>query len=235
MFGYRYRLPLADIKHGVCGVMKFLADCSQAKLDANYAPEHREMIRGQLLTPLTNYALWDDDSEFACDNGAYGGLNLPAFRRMLARAEAHQHRCLFVSVPDIVGNARRTMELWKARFEFTGGEHSGWRLALVAQDGLEDMDIPWNNLDALFIGGTGEDGKSGWKDSQSAQDIVRTAVALQVHTHIGRVNSASRYERFADLGAHTCDGSGVSRGLGKHLARITGGINSGQRELGYVY
>jgi hypothetical protein len=40
---------------------------------------------------------------------------------------------------------------------------------------------------------------------------VKSAVILGKHVHIGRVNTQERYELFANLGAHTCDGSGVAR------------------------
>jgi EAL domain-containing protein (putative c-di-GMP-specific phosphodiesterase class I) len=71
---------------------------------------------------------------------------------------------------------------------------------------MEDMDIPWHEIDALFVGGG-----DPWKDSKASQDIVRTAKILGKHVHVGRVNTRERYELFAGLGADTCDGSGVSR------------------------
>jgi hypothetical protein len=68
------------------------------------------------------------------------------------------------------------------------------------------MDIPWDLCNCLFLGG-----RDPWKDSQAAQDIVKTALALGKHVHIGRVNAVDRYILYAKLGAHTCDGSGISR------------------------
>jgi hypothetical protein len=34
---------------------------------------------------------------------------------------------------------------------------------------------------------------------------------MEKHIHIGRVNTLKRFRHFDKLGAHTCDGSGVSR------------------------
>ena len=79
-------------------------------------------------------------------------------------------------------------------------------MAWVAQDGSEDMDIPWDEMAALFLGG-----KDPWKDSQAAADLVRCANILGKHTHIGRVNTPRRFVHFAALGADTCDGSGVCK------------------------
>jgi hypothetical protein len=108
-----------------------------------------------------------------------------------------------VVVPDIVGSARRTLEVWHYRHRL--GLPPGFPYAFVAQDGCENLDIPWDTMDALFIGG-----RDPWKDSQSAQDMVKTAKTFGIHVHVGRVNTKKRYELFAGLGADTCDGSGVA-------------------------
>src|SRR4051812_16369495 len=73
---------------------------------------------GQLLTPLTRYRLRDPSRPWAIDNGAYGKLDVPSFMSLLEREKHHRERCLFVTVPDIVGSARRTLEVfdhWKNR------------------------------------------------------------------------------------------------------------------------
>ena len=159
-----------------------------------------DLVSGQLITPLTQYLNWG--GEFAIDNGAFSGFNAAAFAGLLVREAGNRERCLFVAMPDIVGNARRTLELWRYRHDFA----MGWPLALVAQDGIEDLDIPWDELHAIFIGGG-----DPWKDSRAAQDVVRTAKVLRKHVHVGRVNTVRRFRLFAELGADTCDGSGLAR------------------------
>src|ERR1700752_2739071 len=64
---------------------------------------------GQLLTPLTRYKLRDPDRPWAIDNGAWAGLDTPALMGLLEREKHHKHKCLFVTVPDIVASARRTL------------------------------------------------------------------------------------------------------------------------------
>jgi hypothetical protein len=178
--------------------MKFLVDKSANDILAKRV-KHPDFILGQLLTPLTRFSNGGDT--FAIDNGAFSGFDAKAFRSLLEREQPNKQQCLFVTIPDIVGNARRTLELWQRRARFA--QH--WPAALVAQDGIEDMEIPWCDMAAVFIGG-----RDPWKDSQAALDIVKTAKALAVHVHVGRVNTAKRFRLFAEAGADTCDGSGVA-------------------------
>jgi hypothetical protein len=178
--------------------MKFLIDKSPKDVDRKMAL-YPELVLGQLLTPLTRYKC--AKGVFAIDNGAYSGFNRDAFVSLLKREEVNQMRCLFVTVPDIVASARRTLEIWRYRHRIV--KH--WPLALVAQDGMEDLEIPWDELSAIFIGGG-----DPWKDSKAAVDIVKTAKTLGKHAHVGRVNTAKRFKLFADAGADTCDGSGVA-------------------------
>ena len=187
--------------------MKFLIDTQQDTLKRRM--ETSSLILGQLLTPLTGYSDWG--GVYAIDNGAFSGFPAEKFQRLLKRQEAagqlRLQDCLFVTVPDIVGNARRTLELWKHRDRWFADRAPHWsnRLAMVAQDGLEDLDIPWDEMKRIFIGG-----KDPWKDSQAAADIVRTAKTLGLWVHVGRVNSPKRFEHFLQLGADSCDGSGVA-------------------------
>jgi hypothetical protein len=76
--------------------------------------------------------------------------------------------------------------------------------AMAMQDGHENRRIDWKAIRRLFIGGTDR-----FKDSAAAYDIVKTAKALGIYVHVGRVNTIKRYRAFAELGADTCDGSGV--------------------------
>ena len=104
------------------------------------------------------------------------------------------------------------------RSRFAAG---GYRLCLVLQDGAEDLDIPWEETPAVFIGGI-----DPWKESRACRDLIRTAQTFGLHVHCGRVNQIKRFEYMAGLGVNTCDGSGVAR-FGFHqlldIARKTNG------------
>ena len=63
----------------------------------------------------------------------------------------------------------------------------GYPAALVAQDGLEDLDVPWDDFDVLFIGGSTE-----WKLGPHARALAAEAKARGKGVHMGRVNSQRR-------------------------------------------
>lgn len=157
---------------------------------------------GQLLTPLTRYRLRDPERPWAVDNGCYGGLDIEAFKALLAREEHHRGKCLFVASPDIVGSAQRTLEL----FDHFRPLLEGWPVALVCQDGQEGLPIPWDDIAAVFIGGT-----TNWKCSHHVEQIIRTAKLLGKWTHAGRVNDPQRWLHFERLGVDSCDGTGLAR------------------------
>jgi hypothetical protein len=164
---------------------------------------------GQLLTPLTRYRLRDPERPWAIDNGAFSQFEVDAFVSLLQRELRHKDKCLFVAVPDIVGSARRTLEV----FEHWRGRLAGFRPALVCQDGQEDLPIPWGAIAAVFIGGT-----TKFKCSEGSAQIVKAAKLLGKWVHVGRVNHADRFEHFLQLGADSIDGTGIARYTHMRLA-----------------
>lgn len=158
----------------------------------------------QLLTPLTRYRLQQPTARFAMDNGAYSHFDKAAYLALLKREAPRKKLCRFVAVPDVVSSARRTLEIF---------EHwhvqpclKGWPLALVAQDGQEMLPLPWQAIQAVFIGGTTE-----WKMSPQAVQIIKAAQLLDKWVHVGRVNSPGRFEYFEALGVNSIDGTGLAQ------------------------
>lgn len=157
---------------------------------------------GQLLTPLTGYRLRDPARPWAADNGGFKELNVPGLLSLLARNADHRATCLFVAVPDIVFYAQRTLEL----FAHFAPQLEGWPLALVCQDGQENLPIPWAHIVAVFIGGS-----TSWKCGPHAGAIIKTAKILGKHVHVGRVNHPDRWQHFEKMGADSADGTGLAR------------------------
>jgi hypothetical protein len=157
---------------------------------------------GQLLTPLTQYRLRAPSRPWAIDNGGFKQLNISALQSILRREEHHRENCLFVASPDIVGSAQRTLEL----FERFKPMLAGWKVALVCQDGQESLSIPWDDIAAVFIGGS-----TGWKCSHHVEQIIKTAQIFGKWVHAGRVNDPDRWQHFEDLGVNSCDGTGLAR------------------------
>lgn len=146
---------------------------------------------------------------WAADNGCFHGLDEVRFRRMLCRL-AGLPRCLFVVVPDKVGDARTTRFLWDCwRPEVA---ICGQPLAFVAQDGAESIPPPWEQLDALFIGGS-----TRWKLSRHAAALAEEAKRRGKWAHMGRVNSYRRLVAAYDMGCDSVDGSSASRWGDKYI------------------
>lgn len=188
--------------------MKLLLDVSAEKL-SGLAESHPEYVAGQLMTPASSFR--NAGGVWACDNGCFGTFDVEAWKRLLRVNQEHRERCLWVAAPDVVGSARRTLEV----FGYWGNWllDKGWPVALVAQDGIEDLDIPWDNLAAVFIGGTDR-----FKDSDSARQVAKAAKLLGKQVHVGRVN-ASRIRAWRGH-ADTGDGSGYSRFTDEMFGRL---------------
>ena len=140
---------------------------------------------------------------WAADNDCFQGLDAPAFEAMLDRIEGVPG-CLFVTVPDVVGDAQATAELfdtWAPELE-----RRGLPVALVLQDGVENLawlDGVWDRLAAVFVGGTDE-----FKLGPAAAELAREAKSRGLWVHWGRVNSRKRIRHIAETGAaDSFDGS----------------------------
>lgn len=140
---------------------------------------------------------------WAMDNGAYSDFDVDAFHTMLRQFQAVPG-CLFVAAPDVVGDARKTLD----RFPFWAAaiRAYGYRVALVAQDGLTIPQTPWSTFDALFIGGT-----TDWKLGRDARNLAAYATAHGKWVHMGRVNSMRRLHYARAIGCNSVDGSGWSK------------------------
>lgn len=189
--------------------MIFLLDSSH---DIDAASKELGMECGQLITPLSGFV--NRGGKFAIDNGAFSGFDADKFRRKLAREKPNRERCLFVACPDVVGSARRTLEVWR-RWE---AELVGWKRALVLQDGIEDLEIPWDDIDAVFVGGS-----TAFKTSDAALGCAAAAKILDKWVHVGRVNTPHRMDRWLEK-ADSADGMGVS--LYSHMRKnIAAGLD----------
>lgn len=188
-------------------MMQILLDCSPDKI-ADYR-ERYQYDFGQLRTPLTQYALADAPVAWAADNGFFKKRAPAKWLRWVA-GFSELRRPLFITMPDIVGDAMRTLELFHHFKRYV----NDLPLALVLQNGIEKTSIPWDEIDAVFIGGD-----DSFKYSREAFAAARTAIVLGKDLHVGRVNTASRVKNWIDIADEcdengirlTCDGSGLSR------------------------
>lgn len=165
---------------------------------------------GRLLSPRQFSRAADTGREgipWAADNDCFQGLDAVAYVRMLDAIQGAPG-CLFVTVPDVVGDARATAELFELWHPAV--RRRGLPVALVAQDGLEATSpwliAQWHRIDCLFIGGSTE-----YKLSAEAERLVREARFRGRWVHMGRVNSRKRFDYARQIGCHSVDGSKFSR------------------------
>jgi hypothetical protein len=165
---------------------------------------------GRLISPRCHNVPRPGE-RWAADNDAFGAWDELRFITMLDRCQDWPG-CLWVAAPDVVGNARATIErFWDWHIEIAG---RGLPIALVGQDGAENLDLEWHAFDAFFIGGSTE-----WKLSHAAADLAEEGKRRGKWVHIGRVNSRRRLRIAYDLGADSVDGTGWSRFPDDYLLR----------------
>jgi hypothetical protein len=212
----------------------------------------REALRtdprlGMMSTPAEGRSpqgyLW-----WAADNGCFG-KGYPGDQQWvewLRRHQAYVERCLFATAPDVVGDAAATLrrsEPWLPVIR-----EIGYPAALVAQNGLEDELIPWDEFDCLFLGGGVECPEHGfvknpirvgrgsnqralcpdcglvateWKLGKAAADLANQALSHGKWVHMGRLNSGKRFKYARDeVGCHSADGTFLAFGPDTNLPRL---------------
>jgi hypothetical protein len=159
------------------------------------------------IDELATSGLW-----WAADNDALQGLDPDAYLRMLDQiAAADRSRLLFVTVPDAARMTPQGPEvscegtLWLFRSWLAALRKRRLPAALVAQDGLTVEQTPWDDIAALFIGGT-----DTWKDGPQVEALITAAQAREVWVHVGRINTWRRFRHFDALGIDSFDGSQFS-------------------------
>lgn len=155
-----------------------------------------------------------DGVTWCADNGAFSDNFDEAKWWRFLNANAHAAAtCLFAVAPDVVGDAGATMERslpWLPKIRALG-----YPAAFVAQDGLENLDVPWDEFDCLFIGGS-----TDWKLGPHARALVAEAKARGKWAHMGRVNSERRWKYADAIGCDSVDGTFLVFGPDVNLPKL---------------
>ena len=161
---------------------------------------------GYMNTPSNRHTM--NNWIWAADNGCYG-KNYVGDDKWFAWLESFTDEakslCLFATAPDVVGDASSTLARslpWLSKIRSIR-----YKAAFVAQDGLRVDSCPWDEFDALFIGGT-----TDWKLSKDAADLMSAGKQRGKWIHVGRVNSWKRYQGMACRGADSVDGTFIAFG-----------------------
>lgn len=181
---------------------------------------------------------------WGADTGIYGE-GYPGDDEWFSWLSGHplpRSTCLFATAPDVVGDAAATLERSAPWLGPVRG--LGYLAAFVAQNGQEDLPVPWDLLDVLFLGGSPECKPCGyvrpalpefrkqthcpqcqhclteWKTSAAARRLTRQANALGKWVHMGRVNSLIRIQHAHRIECRSTDGTYLKHGPDKNLPKL---------------
>jgi hypothetical protein len=165
---------------------------------------------------LHNHIVWCADN--GCFNDAQ--FNENHWFTWLQKHANKASTCVFATAPDVKGDAAATFTRstpWMPRIR-----NLGYPTAYVAQDGIQHTAIPWNEFDALFIGGT-----TAFKLGPQARQISTEARRRGKWLHVGRVSSLKRF-RYCDeiIHADSCDGTFLTFGPNKRLPELLGWLDA---------
>lgn len=174
---------------------------------------------GFMLTPdMGNVA--PKDVVLAADNGCFtnpANYSDERFFRFL-ESKMPKNRTLFAVAPDVFGSHEATVErslpiLAKIR-------ELGFRSAFVAQDGWVESSTPWDELDALFVGGSTE------FKFRNGREAVAIAKRHRKWVHMGRVNSLDRLRAAVGIGCDSADGTFLKFGPDVNWPRLRGWLDA---------
>lgn len=194
----------------------------------NLADTYREVPPiGLLVTPLTKQATITNE---VANIYPYVGLDNGCF------TESGRAKFAAMGLSGYIELGQRVMDLWGDQFLFATAPDVpfDWagtlrasmpviaelrralpaRAALVLQDGATPANIPWNELDWIFIGGSTE-----WKIGPEAKACAAEANRRRKGVHMGRVNSLERMRIAHSFACDSADGTylvhEVQKGNGK--------------------
>lgn len=121
--------------------------------------------------------------------------------------------CLFATAPDVYGDHAATVE--RSLPMLRAIRDLGCKAAFVAQDGWQTETTPWDEFDALFVGGTTE------FKFRAGRDAVFAAKARGKWTHMGRVNGIDRLRAAVGIGCDSADGTFLKFGPNTNWPRLT--------------
>lgn len=193
----------------------------------------------QITTPASGNLL-ESSTTWCADNGifsnAYPGDS--QYLRWLASLPAPT-RCRFAVAPDVVADHDATLaRSWPMLRRIRA---TGLPVALCAQNGATQDDMPWDYIDAVFLAGIVECTPCGfipnvahlpmdtcpeghplaeWKTSAAATAITAEGRARGKWVHMGRVNTRGRVQAAKAMGCHSADGTYLTYGPDKNLPNL---------------
>lgn len=172
-------------------------------IGSNHYSDYAGLLTGPFsgfdpLTAVEFGALW------AADNGCFlPGYNPNRILSMLRRYQGIP-KCLWIVAPDVVRDAAATLQLFGAWINTF--RQYGHPVAFVAQNGIEQYQIPWDSFECLFIGGDDE-----FKYSDIVRRLSLEAKRRGKWLHNGRVNTPERILYSRSINCDSFDGTHFTR------------------------
>lgn len=172
---------------------------------------------GLLVQPLTAEKGYLDDSPpydwVAIDNGAFTEIgqkrfNETSYLSLIEKSLAiWGDGVLFATAPDVAFKWQETLD--KSLPFLPKIRRLGVPAALVLQNGATPDNIPWDECDAIFLGGgKGPDtGGMEWKVTPIAEACSQEALRRRKWVHMGRVNTSQRMQVALDFKCGSADGT----------------------------
>ncbi len=185
--------------------MFYLSGCLPSK------PEIRQLLLdnniGLMLTHISQrHQPTNDNWVWAADNACFNGKTWDsiAWLRWLG-SKSNPSKALFATVPDVVGNHTETLVKWPLWSKQV--KELGYKTAFILQNGCTPSEVPWDECDAVFVGGD-----TDWKLGREAYLIVAEAKKRGHWVHMGRVNSLRRIQTAQMWGCDSVDGTYLAFG-----------------------
>lgn len=171
----------------------------------------RQGLLGQMVTPNSGNRL-EPGVDWALDNGCFNAQWSEQRWRHTIERYAGVERCLFAVVPDVVGDAAQTDEMWERYAPFVK-EHN-YKAAYVTQNGCTGLP---DDADAVFAGGD-----NTWKLGRRNAELITQANQRGLWTHMGRVNGLRRLRHAQADGYDSVDGTFLAFGPDTNLPILLG-------------
>ncbi|MFC5358115.1 hypothetical protein [Azospirillum himalayense] len=181
---------------------------------------------GVILTPAMGNRPELTTTPWAADNACFtdpAGFRLERYLRWLASMSVFLPTCLFAVAPDVVADAVATWERSAPVLPLIRA--AGYPAALVAQNGIEDMEVEWDAFDVLFLGGC-----TRWKLSDASRIITAEARRRGKPVHMGRVNSRKRLRTGSMWGCTSVDGTFLAPAPDFNVPRLVSWLDELNRE-----
>lgn len=196
--------------------MMYLSGCVPLTMLANPRPDLGIMLQPGIAGGLADLAKALPFWRWAADNGCYAqGDRFDAgdWLEWLASLRRYRSTCLFAVAPDVFGDGPATLD--RAQPFLPTLRQLGYPAAFVAQPGTDRLPLPWDAIDALFVGGPNE-----WQHSEACFRLVAEAKRRGKWAHRGRVNSLARL-RATKVGLYdSADGTFVRSGPDRRLPDV---------------